>query len=449
MMLPSLLAALALGQFGDDLVVVRAENSAKGKMELWAHLPATPHTTVPTAYASDESFHKAGGKRPVRFVFGADVDGDTVDEVVVLKEELDRGGRYRLYVHRAPKKLGHDVGKVLASTRKDALGSSTLFGEITAVAAVDVNGDGVDELAMIREVGDGTQRLELRKLPAGKKKKIGEPLGSYLDIGVAFFDGVISLDGMDIDGDAFEEIALVRGPVGQRRLDVVRPPFGVDDFLSEPLASAPVYPTTRSVRSIDLDSNGIDEIGLVRDHAPGDVRLSIHEQPHFGVLTLPVAELSFGALESDASVHSIFPLRGDATKAPPNPFEDGELSGKFTVQMQHLEVTGYTGGATVTLGPTTGTATLEYPYFDIEVGGATPLSGPFHAGQMIIGFPPVPFERPGKDGDTLSLIFQPGQVHWDGKKVIVTGSYSGSGATSNGIPFSVLSGKYSFVRQVD
>lgn len=453
-MLVSLLPLILFAQIGDDLAVVKADPSGGSKMELWVHTPLGPQT-APTAYASDVTFYKSSGKRPARFVFGADIDGDEVDEVVVLKEELDRGGRYRLYVRRAPKVLDGSVGKVLASTAKKALGDAVSHGEIIAMCAIDVNADGIDEVAMIRQVSDGGQRLEVLALPTGKKQPLDAPLGSYLEFGDELTDSVRSIDGIDIDADGAEELLVHRqSQFAPEWIHVDRPPLVIDDVHADSLirAIAPTFPLgdILAVRSFDLDSNGVDEIGLIRGTQFGVNRVTIHLLPTGALFGGPKADQFISNGSSNSELHSVFVLRGFASKGNQEPFDPAVLTGEFSITMSHSEVVGYSNSENVTLGPTTGIGTLDPQNgWGFELDQENGLDGDFDWFAMKIGIGNAPVKVDGKGGDKLTLVFQPSSVLWLGSKVALVGAYHGSGKTAQGDSFSVVGGKYQFLRSVE
>lgn len=449
-MLASLLSMIAvMAPVGDDIAVVHAEQVGKGKLRIWAHT-ALSTGNAPAVYASGKSKHRAFGNRPVRAMFGADIDGDELDEVVILREELDHGGRYRLSVHRAPQDFGDNVGKSIATSAKNELGSADLFGAIVAMGAVDLDGDGVDEMALVREVSDGTQRLEVRRLPSGKKDDLGDTLASYLFIGKAPFDRVVAIDGIDLNGFGLEQIAVVREDVlGVRKLEIMRTPAVVADVLGAPLYQTPdpepVLGVIKGVETFDTDADGIDELGVVR--SSGDiVRVSAYEVPPWGPLGIPKAETTFGTFEADTAIHSLFALRGLTTKEPPEKFEVSDLVGAFDYLMTHEEGAGYSGSISVTLGPTAGaTGSLEGQSFAFDFGGDGPrIDGPFVPSLMVAQFDPTPAAFAGPEGKTYLVKFGPGNVVWTGEKVVIVGSYAGTGKHANGTTFTVFGGQYSF-----
>ncbi|MFG0320713.1 MAG: hypothetical protein ACF8XB_25795 [Planctomycetota bacterium JB042] len=455
-MLTTLLPLVLFAQVGDDVALVKADPDGGAKMSLLVHAPLGL-TGAPTAYASDATFYKSSGKRPARFVIGADIDGDEVDEVVVLKQELDRGGRYRLYVHRAPKALDGSAGKVIASTKKKELGSPSTKGEVVSMCAVEVDADGVDQVAVVRQVGDGSQRLEVFPLPQEKKAKLGAPIGSFLDFGLDPFDTVASIDGVDVDADGAEEIVVLRrGTMSpHERILVHRAPLVVGDVPGAPITGAgdpnPSAGEILAIRSFDLQSDGIDEVGIVRETPSGLTRLTVLPLPLFGQFGPPASDVLFVADPEKSATHSLFALRGLSSKGNQDPFDSTELNGEYSVSMNHTEVVGYLGGGSESFGANgTGSLTGEGAFsFDFDDGGD--LVGQFIGYAMTIDLAVGGQQAAmkGKDGDQLSLFFGDAKVLWLGSKAILTGTYFGSGVDKNGGSFSVTGGTYQLVREVD
>jgi hypothetical protein len=107
-----------------------------------------------------------------------------------------------------------------------------------AMAGADINGDGVDEIAVIREKGGGKQRLYIFNAPPGPDSTTGTPVASDLAFGHRSSNANnIAMAGVDIDRDGIDEIAVIRKRTdGKQRLFVLNAPAGPDTDTGDPIA---------------------------------------------------------------------------------------------------------------------------------------------------------------------------------------------------------------------
>lgn len=106
--------------------------------------------------ASDLTFGSSNSDWNKIAIAGADIDGDGIDEIAVLEQKAN--GNQKFKVFDAPSDAEAETG--------DAIASDLSFGDVItnnkniALVGVDVDGDGIDEIAVIRERPDnGRQRL--------------------------------------------------------------------------------------------------------------------------------------------------------------------------------------------------------------------------------------------------------------------------------------------------
>ncbi len=450
-MFPILLPLVLLAPVGDDVAVVRVSGGASAKLALYEHGPMAPGAkTLTPVHASDLNFFRASGARPVRFVFGADVDGDGAQEIVVLREL--KSGRYKLTTYLRPDVLFGNTSGVISSSAKDEIGAAGQYGVITSIGAVDVNGDGRDEAAIVRQVGDGTQRLEIRGLPKKKRGAMSDAFGSYLDVGHAPFDEVISAVGLDIDGDDVEEIAIVRRSMGlPDRIQVLRAPLSEDDLLGAPLMQAtdstPWAGIVRSIEPIDLDLDGIDEIALVRDDPKGS-SIEVHGLPYDGALAAPLAVDLVLTPKGHDALFALLVLRGwSPPVGEPDVFTTGKLVGDYEYTLSHTISVGYGQFNDVTIGPVVGSSgNIDQSStfrFDFTNGGE--IQGPFAEDTMSIPFGQTAVvETP--TGDVLTLNFAGGKVLFTPGHLEVQGTYSGTGHNAFGQSIFLSNGQFAFRR---
>src|SRR5690606_30828835 len=243
-----------------------------------------------------------------------------------------------------------------------------------------------------RQVADGTQRLEVFPLPKKKDPPLGERTGSYLECGVDPFDAAVSMDGFDMNADGAEEILVQRRSATWfgHRMAIVRAPLVVGDLVETPLAEAvdpnPLDGEVLAVRSVDLDSNGVDEIGLVRRMIESDGSIMrVHGLPVLGNLPFPIAGMNLGPAKD---LHSTFALRGLSSKGNQSEFDSGVLKGDFAISMNHVEVFGYLGGNSDSF-TAEGTGKLVGQDFQLDFGNDGPtLQGPLDLLGMAVGFTP-------------------------------------------------------------
>jgi hypothetical protein len=110
-----------------------------------------------TLVASDLTFGSSNSEWNKIAITGAGIDGDGIDEIAVIRERPDNG-RQRLYIFDAPSDVEAEAADAIASDL--SFGDATTKNKNIALAGVDVDGDGIDEIAVIRERPDnGRQRL--------------------------------------------------------------------------------------------------------------------------------------------------------------------------------------------------------------------------------------------------------------------------------------------------
>jgi hypothetical protein len=229
-----------------------------------------------------------------------DTDGDTIHEVAVIRQRST--GRQRLEIY------DHDGSSLLASDLS--------FGDLNsdknniAMSALDLDGDGTDEIAVVRQKQTGKQQLFIFNAPPGIDAQAEPPIATDNSFG---FSGtgrnIIAMTGLDTDGDHIDEIAVIMERTnGRQRLEIYNAPSGVGGETGAPIASALIFGnrTTNknniAITSLDVNLDQIDEIAVVREKLNGRQRLEIYNAPQGigGDTGPPVAtDLTFGQAGTD------------------------------------------------------------------------------------------------------------------------------------------------------
>jgi hypothetical protein len=298
--------------FSDNIAVIRQRSSGKQRMEIY-NLPHIVGGDTGSPVASDLSFGNANNTNVA--MTAIDIDGDRVDEVAVVRKRAN--GRQRLEVYRAPSAVDGGTGPPLFEDEEPEtpLASDPSFGKATtkriiAIAGVDVNGDRVDELAVVRQRPNGKQPLEIYQCPSGVGSDAGPPIASDLEFGNANNnERVIAIAGVDTDGDLVDEIAVIRQKAsGKQRLEIYNVPSAVGGGIGPPIASDLSFGNANNnnnniaMAGVSIGGDGIDEIAVVRQKVGGKQRLEIYNVPAGveGETGLPIAsDLNFGNAENN------------------------------------------------------------------------------------------------------------------------------------------------------
>jgi hypothetical protein len=111
---------------------------------------------------------------------GVDVDGNGIDEIAVIRE-MPSNGKHRLFIFNAPPGPDTDTGDPIAYDFN--FGNRWSNAKNIAMAGVDIDNDGIDEIAVIRQKTNGKHRLFIFNPPPGPDTDTGDPIAYDFDFG--------------------------------------------------------------------------------------------------------------------------------------------------------------------------------------------------------------------------------------------------------------------------
>jgi uncharacterized delta-60 repeat protein len=287
------------------LAAVREKLSGKQGLFVYSTPLQLDGTTEPPV-ATDRSFGKSNRGSNIIAMTCVDTDGDGVDEIAVIRQRP--GGRQRLEIYNPPETVGGDAGNPIASDL--SFGDLNSDNNNIAMAAVDIDGDGTDEIAVVRQKQTGRQRLFIFNAPQGVEGQAGPAIASdssfgHRDMG----NNVIAITGIDIDADGVDEIAVImQRASGRQRLEIYHAPQGVEGETGDPIATDLTFGDSTTdknnivIAGVDTNSDGIEEIAVVRQKTSGRQRLEIYNAPQTvdGDTGQPIlSDLTFGTAGTD------------------------------------------------------------------------------------------------------------------------------------------------------
>lgn len=368
----------------DDVTLIRANTGPKSSpLSTWRYTNDGPGTDfVGTLTASDLKIKAAGtgGKKPVRWAFPADWDGDGTDELVVIRElTKKKDKRLELRVYPSPASIFDNIDKILAKSKGSDFGVAAGPGKVVAVGAIDINGDGQDEVMVVREHPWGARFLEIRNLPSGKKAQMGNPIATDINFGgQAGLTEIIEIWGSDVaDGGADEIVILSRSAGGADKVLVYAAPLTLFADSGPPIATfdtadAPTGFLNVAAGRIYLKDNGPTPSGAEFmvfaqiNETTGDQRVAVHDLPLLvGATLLPavMADVTPGFVDPQYPIISVFGTRDNPPPPPPPP---PQINGNFTVSFDGSDLSGSQvtigpfNGAAATVGPSTSGGTFDW-----------------------------------------------------------------------------------------
>jgi len=198
-------------------------------------------------------------------IAGGDFDGNGVDEIAYLKQVATTD--FSLFVYTAP--VGTQKGTLKGTDYANYDGTPI------AITAVDIDGNGTDEIAVLKKSGATDNNLFVYSAPQGTQK------GTLKGTDWWSFDGdTIAIAGVDIDGNKVEEIAaLKKNGTTDYNLFVYSAPVGVQKGALKGLDLWSYDGSTIAIAGVDCDGNGSDEIAVIKNSSGTDNNLFIYTAP--------------------------------------------------------------------------------------------------------------------------------------------------------------------------
>lgn len=222
-----------------ELAIVRTESNGAGKQARFSsHDLDTSFSVASAPTVSVSKLASIGSKQKLRYVFAAEFDGKPGDELVVVREKPvatkpsgatadAKIGQLDLDILSAPTELGAKKAKLVASFKKNAIGSTVGDGRVSALAAIDHDGDGRDGLAIVRTFNDGRQELTIHEVESTMGQSLGITVASVPEFGhvgageVLDFSRVKALTGADV-------LVIRRLDASGERVELRAPPLVIE-----------------------------------------------------------------------------------------------------------------------------------------------------------------------------------------------------------------------------
>ena len=226
-----------------------------------------------------------GDARPLGggFDMGADEVTGEPHKIAFIRHRVNDNQYLNLY--NAPTMVGGDINPLVASD--SWIGNVGTNNEITHMTAGDIDGDGDEELILIRHKLNNDQYLNIYDAPAEVGGDMNPLLASDSWIGeVGTNSEITHLAAGDIDGDGTDELIFLRHRVNDNQyLTVYDIPTTLGGEI-DPLVASDIWIGNIGTRSEimlmaagDIDADGIDELIFVRDRQNTNQYLNIYHAP--------------------------------------------------------------------------------------------------------------------------------------------------------------------------
>lgn len=207
---------------------------------------------------------------------GLDYDGDGYKELGVMKRVS--GNNYDFFAYEIPKGGEHMPAEVI-----DRWNVPETNGTIVSIAGADYDGDGQDELAVVKE-SRGTQTLYLYDVFEGTQMFRTVAMDAWV---IPAGNNIVSIAGVDYNNDGYDEIAVMKNSGTSRVPDydlfVYSTPtaFNADSagqLLTGDKWTIPDGNNAIDIAGVDHDGDGYDEIAVLKKFG-GDFDLFVYDIP--------------------------------------------------------------------------------------------------------------------------------------------------------------------------
>ena len=198
-------------------------------------------------------------------IAGGDFNGNGGNEIAYLKQVTATD--FTLFVYTAP--VGTQKGTLIGTD------STNYDGTPVALAAVDIDGNGTDEIAVLKKAGTANNDLFVYSAPQGTLE------GTLVGTDYLSGDGnTVAIAGGDFDGNGVGEIAyLKRVTATDFTLLVYTAPVGTQEGTLIGTDGWRYDGRTIAIAGVDNDGNGTDEIAVVKNLSGTDNDLFIYTAP--------------------------------------------------------------------------------------------------------------------------------------------------------------------------
>jgi len=198
-------------------------------------------------------------------IAGGDFDGDGVDEIAYLKQVAAED--FTLFIYTAP--VGTQMGTL------EGTDLTNYDGVAIAIAATDIDGDGINEIAVLKKAGATDHDLYVFTAPRGVQE------GTLKGVDWWSADGkTVAIAGVDIDGNGVDEVAVLKRPAAKDfTLQIYTAPLGIQRGVLKGTDRRNYDGDTVAICGIDADGDGTDEIAVLKNLSGTDNDLFIYTTP--------------------------------------------------------------------------------------------------------------------------------------------------------------------------
>jgi subtilisin family serine protease len=229
----------------------------------------SPQTFEPQDLTGYDLWNIPSGNNVVA-VIGIDHDGDGKKSVGVLKNE---GGDYNFYVYEAPQ--GPQPTNIIAA---DYWNIPMFNSNTISICALDHNGDGRDEVGVLANEG-GDYNFYVFNAP--RTFEATDIVAKDLWNIPRYNQNTFAMVGVDYNGDGRDEVGILANESGDYNFYVFNAPQGVEatNIVAADYWNIPRYNQNNiAMAGIDVNGDARDEIGILANEG-GDYNFYVFETP--------------------------------------------------------------------------------------------------------------------------------------------------------------------------